>query len=195
MTRRTHGAMLVAAVGLLVLAGSAGAVTSRTRACLFAAKRSRVNCTNTCRSDYVTNFQGCFGPGSLCAAACLNDQATCQTDPSNALGACKRDTLYCADGSANGVNGCTSATATNGGCATTLRSVLNDCTDPTKHPEGDAVCASNARLDNLRCQQGCQLVFAPALQACNQGFSDCTESCASCRNEPDCPSPAHRQRR
>src|SRR5436309_1689583 len=151
MTRRTHLAMVVAAVGLLVVAGSAGAVTSRTRACLFAAKWSRVNCVNTCRSDYITNFQGCFGPGSLCAAACLNDQATCQTDPSNALGACKRDTLYCADGSENGVNGCT--TADTGGCATTLRSVLNDCSDAQKHPEGADACASAARLDNLRCQQ------------------------------------------
>src|SRR2546426_12115853 len=102
---RTHLALVTAALGLLVLAGSAGAVTSRTRACLFAAKRSRVNCFNACRADYITNFQGCFGPGSACAAACLNDQATCQSGPGESLAACKRDTLFCADGSENGVNG------------------------------------------------------------------------------------------
>jgi hypothetical protein len=194
MTRRTQMATIGAALGMLVLTPPAGAVTSRTRACLFAAKRSRVNCLNTCRSDYITNFQGCFGPGSACAAACLNDQATCQSGPGESLAACKRDTLFCADGSENGVNDCTSANATTGACASTLRSALDDCTDPDKHPEGALACASNARLDNLRCQSACQILFAPALQACNQAFSDCTESCASCRNAVDCPSPAHRRR-
>src|SRR5438094_8434940 len=93
------------------------------------------------------------------------------------------DTLFCSDGNANGVNGCAAANATIGGCGETLKDALKNCNNASD-PE---LCASNARLDNLRCQQACQLLFAPALQACNLGFSDCTESCASCRSRNDCP--------
>jgi hypothetical protein len=194
MTRRTHMAIVMAALSLVALAGSAEATTSQTRACLVASKRARLNCTNTCRSSYITNFEGCFGPGSACAAACLNDQATCQSGPATATAECKQDTLFCADGNQSGANGCTAANATIGQCGTILKSALTDCTDATKHPEGALVCAANARLDNLRCQDNCQLLFAPALDTCNQNFADCTGACASCLNPTDCPSPSHRPR-
>ena len=189
MIRRAVAVTVLAISGLLVLAAPAGAVTSRTRACVFAAKKTRVNCVTMCRNDYVTTFAACYGPGSACAAQCLNDQATCQSGsdghsgPNGLLSDCKLDTLFCADGNQNGVNGCTAANATIGGCGETLKTTLTACNND---PNPD-LCASNARLDNLKCQQACQLVFAPALQACNQAFSDCTESCASCRSRADCP--------
>jgi hypothetical protein len=40
----------------------------------------------------------------------------------------------------------------------------------------------------------CQLLYAPAIQACNNGFNDCTQACASCRQPADCPIPTLRQR-
>jgi len=35
---------------------------------------------------------------------------------------------------------------------------------------------------------------APAIQACNDDFNDCTQACASCRQPADCPIPTLRQR-
>ena len=183
MMPRARTVTAIAVSGLLLVAASAGAVTSRTRACVFAARKARSNCITTCRTDYFGTFAACYGPGSACAAACLNDQANCQAIPSGTLSDCKLDTLFCPDGNPNGTNGCNPATATIGGCGETLKEALKNC-NTAADPEA---CASSARLDNLRCQQACQILFAPALQACNQGFSDCTESCASCRSRSDCP--------
>jgi hypothetical protein len=183
MMLRARTVTLIAVSGLLLLAESAGAISSTTRACVVATRKARANCITMCRTDYFSTFAACYGPGSMCAAGCLNDQANCQSGPNTMLSDCKLDTLFCSDGNPNGVNGCSPANATIGNCGETLKTVLKNCnTDP--NPE---VCASNARLDNLRCQQACQLLFAPALQTCNQNFSDCTGSCASCRSQTDCP--------
>ena len=105
MIRRIGAVTLIAVSALLLVAGSAGAVTSRTRACLFAARKTRVNCITMCRSDYISTFSACYGPGSACAAACLNDQANCQSGPNTTLSDCKIDTLFCPDGNENGAPG------------------------------------------------------------------------------------------
>ena len=183
MILRARTVTVIAASGLLLIAASAGAISSRTRACVFAARKTRANCITMCRNDYIGTFAACYGPGSACAAACLNEQANCQAGPNATLTDCKLDTLFCGDGNSNGTNGCSAANATIGGCSETLKEALKNCNNAAD-PEA---CASAARLDNLRCQQACQLLFAPALQQCNSNFSDCTGACASCRSRADCP--------
>src|SRR5262245_14053698 len=169
------------ASALFTLASDAGAISSRTRLCLKAAKDARRRCVTTCGTDFQTTYSSCFGPGASCAAACIAAQSNCLIDPVSQRADCQNDT------DPNPTDN-----IQQGACATRQRAALEDCTGPdVADPEK---CASDARLDGLRCIQDCQLLYAPAIQACNNDFNDCTQACASCRQPADCPIPTLRKR-
>ena len=176
MTRRLASALMVSALGLVVLATGAEAISSRTRLCILAARTARRACVQQCGSDFQNTFATCFGPGAGCAATCISQQSQCLLAPVAARTACQKDT----DPNPNdGVE--------EGACATRLRAALQDCSGPDV--ADPVMCAANARLASLQCTQDCQLLYAPAVQACNTAFNDCTQACASCRNPADCPTP------
>jgi len=180
MTRRLTSAVLLSA-GLFFLATEAGAISSRTRVCVKASKDARRRCVATCGTDFQATFSSCFGPGASCAAACIVAQSNCLLDPVSRRADCQNDT----DPNP------TDATE-QGACSIRQRAALEDCTGPEiANPEA---CASEARLAGLRCIQDCQLLYAPAIQGCNDDFNDCTQACASCRNPTDCPIPTLRKR-
>jgi hypothetical protein len=187
MTRRLT---LVALVAFIAVAGTAHALTSRTRLCISKAKAARLSCRTmalqACNTDFTNAFTSCFGPGADCAAACISAQASCLTTPVSSRTACQKDT------DPNPSDG-----VIEGACATRLKDDLTCCTDPKCVLENNLstdplVCASNARLDNFKCVQDCQLVYQPAVDQCNSSFNDCTQACASCRDATDCPSAAVR---
>ena len=159
-----------------MLATGAEAISSRTRACILAARTARRSCTLQCVKDFQNMFAGCFGPGAQCAAGCITQQSQCLLPPVGGRTACQKDTD---PNPGNGVD--------EGACAVKLRAALQDCTGPdVADPDK---CASDARLAGLRCNEDCDFVYAPAIQACNIAFNDCTQSCASCRRSGDCPTP------
>jgi hypothetical protein len=164
MTRRIASTLMVTTVGLLVLASAAGAITTRTRLCISAARTARKACVLQCAGDFTNTFETCFGPGAGCAAACISAQSQCELGPVAARAACEKDT----DPSpGDGLN--------RGACAVKLRAALQGC-NTAANP---AQCASDARLAALQCTQECQLIYAPAIQTCNAGFNSCTQACAS----------------
>jgi hypothetical protein len=181
MTRRLASAALLPILGFFLLATDAGALSSRTRLCVKAAKDARRRCVTTCGTDFQGTFSSCFGPGASCAAACIVTQSNCLLDPVSRRADCQNDTD---PDPTDGVP--------QGACSVRLRTALEDCTGPEiADPEK---CASDARLDGLRCIQDCQLRYAPAVQGCTNDFNDCTQACASCRTPTDCPIPTLRTR-
>jgi hypothetical protein len=141
------------ALGLCLTATGAHALSLRTKECIAATRTERRTCVTQCTETSRNRYASCFGPGAACAAACIGEQSTCQTDPANAQIECGRN------------------------CNTALRSALALCVD---QPDPVA-CADNARLDGLKCTQACALAAAPALQICSRNFSECVETCASQR--------------
>jgi hypothetical protein len=190
MTRRLASATLLTAVGLLVLASAAEAVSNRTRLCISAARTARRACVKQCTDDFSNTFASCFGPGADCAAGCIREQSECLLDPVAARTACQRDT----DPNATGV-------FPEGACSVRLRDALECCGDATcTAQEGrldpDPIqCASIARLNALQCTNDCEVFYAPQIQGCNTQFNDCTQACASCRRASDCPFAQSRRRR
>lgn len=177
MTKRLLWAGLLTAFAVFTLAFDAGAISSRTRLCLKAAKDARRRCVATCGTDFQTTYSSCFGPGASCAAACIAAQSNCLLDPVSRRADCQND-----------IDPNPNDNIQQGACATRQRAALEDCTGPEiADPEK---CASDARLDGLRCIPDCQLLHAPDIQACNDDFNDCTQACASCRQPADCPIPA-----
>jgi hypothetical protein len=164
MTRRLASALTVTAVGLLVLASAAGAITSKTRLCIVAARTARKACVLQCSSDFTNTFETCFGPGAGCAAACITAQSQCELAPVSARAACDKDTD---PNPTDGLN--------RGACAVKLRAALQGCTTAANPTQ----CASDARLASLQCTQECQFLYAPAIQDCNVAFNSCTQACAS----------------
>lgn len=181
MTRRLASATLLTAVSLFALATAAEAISSRTRLCIKATRDARKRCVTTCGTDFQTTFSSCFGPGAGCAAACIATQSNCLLDPVSDRAACQKDTD---PDPGNGIP--------EGACAARQRAALEDCTGP--EITDPVRCASDARLEGLRCIQACQLLYAPAIQQCNDDFNECTQACASCRRDTDCPIPTTRKR-
>jgi hypothetical protein len=190
MTRRLASATLLTAVGLLVFASAAQALSSRTKLCISAARNAKKACVRQCIDSYSNTFTSCFGPGADCAAACIREQSACLVDPVAARTACQKDTDPFP---ANGID--------EGACNVKLRDALECCSDPTcdfsdGHADADALaCASRVRLEALVCANNCEILFAPQIQVCNTQFNDCTQACASCRNPSDCPTARSRRRR
>jgi hypothetical protein len=181
MTRRLVSAAILTIFGLFTLATDAGAISSRTRLCLKATKDARRRCVTTCGTDFQASYSSCFGPGAACAASCIVAQSNCLLDPVSRRADCQNDTD---PNPADAIP--------QGACAARQRAALEDCTGPEiADPEA---CASAARLDGLRCIQDCQLLYAPAVQVCNDEFNDCTQACASCRQPSECPIPTLRKR-
>ena len=175
MTRRFATFTLLAGLALTAFAPtSARAISSRTRLCIAAARTARKTCTTQCLTDFQNTYVSCFGPGADCAASCISQQSSCLLGPVSARTACEKDT----DPNPNdGV--------AEGACATNQRDDLECCSDPTctvKLDPDPIQCASKARLKAIACNNDCVLVYAPAVQACNQAFNDCTQACASCRD-------------
>src|SRR2546426_12589055 len=174
--RRPASSLMVSALGLVVLATGAEAISTRTRLCIAAARGSRQACTRQCVTDFQNMFATCFGPGAGCAAACISQQSQCLLAPVAGRTACQKDTD---PKPGDGVD--------EGACAVKLRAALQDCTGPdVADPDK---CASDARLAALRCNEDCEFLYAPDIQGCNLDFNDCTQACASCRRVADCPTP------
>jgi hypothetical protein len=162
MTLRFVSLAAAGLAALLVTAGPALAISSKTRACIAASQQARKTCTRQCVEDFRSTFASCFGPGSGCAATCIGEQAACQLDPSTAQTNCQKDTPL-PDGG--------------GACNVRLRAALEDCNDDVD----PAACAMGARLASIECNAKCQLAFAEILQTCSVNFRDCLQSCASQR--------------
>lgn len=179
MTRRLASAVMVGALGLVVFATGAEAISSRTRLCIAATKTARRSCVLQCGTDFQTTFSSCFGPGADCAAACIGQQSQCLLGPVAARASCQKDSD---PNPGDGVD--------QGACVVKQRDALQCCADatcPSKLDPDPVACASAARLAALRCTQDCQLIYAPSIQACSTAFNDCTQACASCRTAADCP--------
>ncbi len=183
MTRRRAPLCLLALFALAAYAPEARAISSRTRLCIAAARNARKACVVQCGTDFQNTFTTCFGPGAGCAGGCITAQSNCLVSPVAARTACEKDT----DPNPNdGIP--------EGACAVNLRNDLQCCGDPTcttKLDPDPTQCASKARLKGIACNEDCILVYAPAVQACNQAFNNCTQGCASCTNPSDCPTPAN----
>jgi hypothetical protein len=161
MTRRPAiiAAAALAVFGLVTIAPTANALTTKTKQCVKEArarlKAQNLNDRNAARATYNSEFTSCFGPGADCASACLNDQAICQK-PFNDAALAARDV-----------------------CKANFDAALDDCRDPQ---EADPTqCASVARLVQFACNQDAAAGAAPGLQGCSSQFSECTAACASDR--------------
>lgn len=152
MTRRIGPAAL-SVLGLLLVASAAEAITFRTRQCISAARSARRGCVTQCTEDFRTTFASCFGPGSACAALCIQEQAACQSPFAEARVECTRT------------------------CNSDLRTALQGCPD---QPD-PVTCADTARMMAISCTAGCTILVAEDLQLCSTGFNDCIEACASQR--------------
>jgi hypothetical protein len=143
--------------GLVTIAPTANALTTKTKACVKAAraklKTGQADCRSQARTAYASDFTSCFGPGADCAGACMTAQAKCVAD-TNATVTGARAT--CADNLSNDLDAC------------------RDDLDPT-------ACASTARLTKFACDQAVAASIAGPLDACTVEFSDCTGACASAR--------------
>jgi hypothetical protein len=160
MTRRLT-ILAAAALGLMLGAQHASALTQETRQCIKISKSSlkdcRRNAIDDCRKAFQAEFEGCFGPGAGCAAACSREQAACQDaegGPAASLKTCTED------------------------CNATFETAIDACRGK-ESPEARLDCSSTVRLDAFTCRQACQLRVQPALQVCGNLFSDCIQACAS----------------
>jgi hypothetical protein len=159
MTRRPSiiAAAALAVFGLIAFAPTANALTTKTKACVKAAraklKSSQAECRNTARSEYSTDFTSCFGPGAECASGCMSDQSSCIADV-NASVAGARDN-----------------------CKAAFETDLDNCRDDLD----PTACASTARLTQFASNQAVAASLAGPLDSCNVEFSECTAACASAR--------------